>query len=132
MKFPTIVYKLGGRHRGPKGTTYDYISVADKKEYDEAIRNGWLSDLHKAVEKKDVVEKPSKKRKATEATGEGIETKSGEKLILGKPGVIKRKSDYAKKKKKEEVKEEVVEEIEEEKEEVDLDKTSVWVQEETE
>ena len=94
VKLPTILYKLGGKHRGPNGTTYNYIGVETKKEYDEAIRNGWLSDLHKACAKKEDVKKPEKKRFHNKATGEGIETKDGKKLILGKPGVVKRKDDY--------------------------------------
>jgi hypothetical protein len=95
-QFPTILYKLGGPNRGPKGKTYSYIGVDNKEEYDEAIRNDWLSDLGKACEGED--KKPVKKRFSNAATGEGIETKSGEKLILGKAGVVKRKDDYGNRK----------------------------------
>lgn len=101
-KIPTMLYKLGGKHRGPGGKMYSYIGVDTKKEYDEAIRNGWLSDLAKAC--KGEQEKPAKKKFANKATGEGIETKSGEKLILGKAGVVKRKDDYKNRKGSKEVK----------------------------
>jgi len=94
MEFPTIVYKLGGPNRGPSGKTYKYISVADKKEYDESIRNGWLSSLADACKKEDAPK--SKAKKVVDAIGDSVETKSGKKFVLGKSGVVKRKEDYEK------------------------------------
>lgn len=46
---PTIVYKLNGPHRGPKGTTYDYKGVSDYKTLLNHISCGWFHTLEEAI-----------------------------------------------------------------------------------
>jgi hypothetical protein len=60
----TIIYKVPGRHRGPKGTTYDY------KGHDsaEGMPEGWHDSLDEAINGK-----PKRKRRSKaemEAAGE--------------------------------------------------------------
>ena len=47
---PTIVYKKGGIHRGPKGIPFSYKGVSNEAEFLEAIKDGWYETLPDAVE----------------------------------------------------------------------------------
>ena len=46
---PTIVYKLNGPHRGPKGSTYAYKGVSDETTLKQLLTDGWFSSLEEAV-----------------------------------------------------------------------------------
>ena len=58
---PTIVYKNGGRHFGPKGTTYSYKGVSDEETLKELLSNGWYATLDEAVAPKETPKKEPKK-----------------------------------------------------------------------
>jgi len=47
VKFPTIVYKTPGNHRGPSGT-YDYAPAKNQSEFDLLIEDGWYATLPEA------------------------------------------------------------------------------------
>ena len=49
IEFPTIVYRVPGPHRGPAGTTYAYLGVADQAAFSAALADGWHADLPSAV-----------------------------------------------------------------------------------
>lgn len=55
-EFPTIVYRVPGRHWGPNGTTYDYRGVDDKAAFDAALASGWHPDMPSALGAKRVIE----------------------------------------------------------------------------
>lgn len=55
-KFPTIVYRVPGRHWGPNGTTYDYRGVADQAAFDVALADGWHETIMGAVGADRVIE----------------------------------------------------------------------------
>ena len=55
MDFPTIVYRVPGRHWGPEGSTYDYRGVADKAAFDAAIDDGWHPTIMAALGKDRVI-----------------------------------------------------------------------------
>ena len=47
--FPTIVYRVPGRHWGPEGSTYDYKGVDDRAAFDAAIDAGWHETITDAL-----------------------------------------------------------------------------------
>jgi hypothetical protein len=49
MAFPDIVYKKGGPHRGPKGSTYKYKGVSCEAEMQSALSAGYFKCLHEAI-----------------------------------------------------------------------------------
>lgn len=55
-EFPTIVYRVPGRHWGPNGTTYDYRGVADQAEFSAALADGWHETIMGAVGADRVIE----------------------------------------------------------------------------
>lgn len=57
---PTIVYKLGGKHFGPKGTTYSYKGVSDENDLEHLLANGWFKTLDEAVAPKETPKKEEK------------------------------------------------------------------------
>jgi len=79
---PTIIYKKGGPHRGPYGTTYSYKGVSDQKAFDEALKDGWYDNLNEAVD-------PAEEARR-------VEKKNGDKLILGR-SKVNRKEDFEEK-----------------------------------
>lgn len=48
-EFPTIVYRVPGRHWGPNGATYDYMGVNDAQAFSAALADGWHADMPSAV-----------------------------------------------------------------------------------
>ena len=46
---PTIVYKAGGKHVGPRGTRYAYKGVKDEETLKALLADGWFKDLEEAV-----------------------------------------------------------------------------------
>lgn len=54
--FPTIVYRVPGRHWGPNGATYDYRGVADQAEFSAALADGWHETIMGAVGADRVIE----------------------------------------------------------------------------
>lgn len=55
-EFPTIVYRVPGRHWGPNGTTYDYMGVNDAQAFDAALADGWHETIMGAVGADRVIE----------------------------------------------------------------------------
>lgn len=53
---PTIVYKLGGPHWGPKNNKYSYQGVSDEGKLKELLSSGWFESLDEAI-----AGKPAKK-----------------------------------------------------------------------
>lgn len=47
-KFPTILYRVPGRIRKPRGGTYSYIGAADQAAYDKLIATGWFPSYEEA------------------------------------------------------------------------------------
>ena len=58
---PTILYKKGGPHRGPKGVAFSYKGVKTQEELKSLLSKGWYNDLGSAIAEK----KEATKRKAT-------------------------------------------------------------------
>lgn len=47
--FPTIVYRSPGPHRGPRGTTFDYLGVDDEAGMTAALSEGWHKTIDAAL-----------------------------------------------------------------------------------
>jgi hypothetical protein len=60
--FPTLVYKSGGPHFGPPGTTYSYRGVKNAAELEAALEDGFQLTLPKAVGLEPADPKPSEMR----------------------------------------------------------------------
>jgi len=46
---PTILYKKGGIHRGPKGIPFSYKGVTTEVEQKSLLADGWFHGLEEAV-----------------------------------------------------------------------------------
>ena len=46
---PTILYKKGGQHRGPKGLPFSYKGVTTEMQQKSLLGEGWFSDLETAL-----------------------------------------------------------------------------------
>jgi len=53
--FPTMVYRIPGRHWGPEGSTYDYLGVDDQDAFDAALAGGWHETIMDALGKDRVI-----------------------------------------------------------------------------
>jgi len=62
MEFPSMVYKVPGKHVRPHGT-YDFAGVNNAEELDAKLKEGWFSSLPEAIE-------PKKVKAVVEATKE--------------------------------------------------------------
>jgi hypothetical protein len=78
----TIVYKKGGPHRGPYGTTYTSKGVSDESVFKELTDGEWYDNLDEAVNPVEEMRRQEKK--------------DGDKLILGR-SKVRRKEDYVEK-----------------------------------
>jgi len=61
MSFPTIMYRVPGPHKKPRGGTYAYRGAADQEEFDALISKGWFPSYEEAAAGKTarkVVEEP--------------------------------------------------------------------------
>lgn len=61
MDFPTIMYRVPGPHKKPRGGTYAYRGAADQEEFDALISKGWFPSYEEAAAGKaarKVVEEP--------------------------------------------------------------------------
>lgn len=61
MDFPTIMYRVPGPHKKPRGGTYAYRGAADQEEFDALISKGWFPSYEEAAAGKTarkVVEEP--------------------------------------------------------------------------
>jgi len=47
--FPDMVYKVPGLHRGPNGSTFDYLGVNDAAEMEAAFAAGWHPTIEDAM-----------------------------------------------------------------------------------
>ena len=47
--FPTIMYRVPGPHRKPRGGFYAYKGAADKAEFDALLKKGWFPSYEEAV-----------------------------------------------------------------------------------
>lgn len=48
-KFPTIVYRVPGPHKKPRGGTYAYRGATDKAEFDALLKQGWHPSYEEAA-----------------------------------------------------------------------------------
>jgi hypothetical protein len=77
MEFPTIVYRVPGRHLRPHGT-YDYAGANTQEEFDAKLSEGWYESLPAAIEGKssepvlDDSAPPTREELETKATELGI------------------------------------------------------------
>ena len=53
MEFPSMVYKVPGKHVRPYGT-YDFAGVKNAEELQAKLKDGWFSSLSEAIEPKKV------------------------------------------------------------------------------
>jgi hypothetical protein len=53
MEFPSMVYKVPGKHVRPHGT-YDFAGVNNAEELQAKLKEGWFSSLSEAIELKKV------------------------------------------------------------------------------
>tara|TARA_R110000822_G_scaffold5593_12_gene23936 strand:- start:1842 stop:2159 length:318 start_codon:yes stop_codon:yes gene_type:complete len=51
--FPTILYRIPGPHKKPRGGTYAYQGAADQAEFDTLIAKGWFPSYEDAASKLD-------------------------------------------------------------------------------
>ena len=51
--FPTILYRIPGPHKKPRGKTYGYRGAADQEAFDALIAKGWSASYADAVSKLD-------------------------------------------------------------------------------
>ena len=49
MDFPTIMYRVPGPHKKPRGGTYAYKGAADQEEFDALISKGWFPSYEEAA-----------------------------------------------------------------------------------
>jgi hypothetical protein len=47
--FPTIMYRVPGPHKKPRGGTYAYRGAADQGEFDALISKGWFPSYEDAA-----------------------------------------------------------------------------------
>lgn len=47
--FPTILYRVPGPHKKPRGGTYAYRGAANQAEFDALISKGWFPSYEEAV-----------------------------------------------------------------------------------
>ena len=83
--FPTIMYRVPGPHRKPRGGFYAYKGAADKAEFDALLKKGWFPSYEEAVAGKraeEIVEAVSDLNddidEVSEATREELEHKAKE------------------------------------------------------
>jgi hypothetical protein len=48
-RFPTMVYRVPGNHKRPKGGTYSYRGAKDQAEFDALLAKGWYPSYDEAV-----------------------------------------------------------------------------------
>lgn len=48
-EFPTIMYRVPGPHKKPRGGTYKTIGAADKAEFNELLKKGWYPSYEEAA-----------------------------------------------------------------------------------
>lgn len=58
--FPTILFRIPGPHKKPRGLTYGYAGAEDQAQFDALIAKGWSASYEAAAAKLD------KKPKAVE------------------------------------------------------------------
>jgi len=51
MEFPSMVYKVPGKHVRPHGT-FDFAGVNNAEELEAKLKDGWFSSLSEAIEPK--------------------------------------------------------------------------------
>ncbi len=51
--FPTILYRIPGPHKKPRGLTYGYRGAADQEAFDALIAKGWSASYEDAASKLD-------------------------------------------------------------------------------
>ena len=49
MDFPTIMYRVPGPHKKPRGGTYAYRGAEDQEAFDALISKGWFPSYDEAV-----------------------------------------------------------------------------------
>jgi len=49
MSFPTIMYRVPGPHKKPRGGTYAYHGAEDQEAFDSLIAKGWFPSYDEAV-----------------------------------------------------------------------------------
>ena len=47
--FPTIMYRVPGPHRKPRGGFYAYKGAADQAEFEALLKKGWFPSYEEAV-----------------------------------------------------------------------------------
>lgn len=47
--FPTIVYRIPGPHKKPRGHSYAYRAANDEAQFDALIAKGWFASYEDAV-----------------------------------------------------------------------------------
>ena len=47
--FPTIMYRVPGPHKKPRGGTYAYRGAANQEEFDALISKGWFPSYEEAA-----------------------------------------------------------------------------------
>jgi len=70
MEYPTIVYRVPGRHVG-NGCTYDYKGADDKEAFEALIAAGWFPTMMDAKEGK-AAKDADPDRKALEAKARAL------------------------------------------------------------
>lgn len=79
--FPTIMYRVPGPHKKPRGGTYAYRGAADQAEFDALIAKGWSASYEEAVSGKKVAAPAKTEEPIDEVsapTREELETKAKE------------------------------------------------------
>jgi hypothetical protein len=76
-QFPTLVYKGRGPH-SRAGGTYDYTDVANQKDLEAKLADGWFSTLPEAIDAHDKPVEVVKSEDNTPPTRKELEVKAKE------------------------------------------------------
>lgn len=47
--FPTIMYRVPGPHKKPRGGFYAYCGAADQEQFDSLLKRGWFASYEEAA-----------------------------------------------------------------------------------
>lgn len=77
MEFPSMVYKVPGKHVRPHGT-YDFEGVNNAEELQAKLKDGWFSSLSEAIDSKETIVEAKESDDIAPPTRQELEEKATE------------------------------------------------------
>jgi hypothetical protein len=77
MEFPSMVYKVPGKHVRPHGT-YDFEGVNNAEELQAKLKDGWFSSLSEAIDSKETIVEAKESDDIAPTTRQELEEKATE------------------------------------------------------